>query len=137
MPASVLQVTHFHHSVVATKALRDAQKVDKPLNLIQDVATRWNSQLYMIQRILRLKLAIITVMHDVHIIKPTEKTLLQLNDNNWRVCRILVQLGSINFNKEVVDKLITRQLCLTCNVRPPEWQHTCFNFTTLHTELDN
>lgn len=55
-------VTHFKHSQVAQSRLEDMQKEMQgaeaqatPRRLIQDVQTRWNSSLYMVQSLLREK----------------------------------------------------------------------------------
>lgn len=82
------QVTHFHHSVLATKALNDHQEgkgQHPPLHLIQDVPTRWNSQLAMMRRLLKLKVGIIDVLHNESVIKPSDRKTLELSNNTWKV----------------------------------------------------
>ena len=59
-------VTHFKHSVVAMEALRKLQKEkkDKKLKLVQDVATRWNSTMHMLERLVQLRPHISAVLKD-------------------------------------------------------------------------
>ncbi|KAF2896383.1 hypothetical protein ILUMI_09798 [Ignelater luminosus] len=49
--------THFHHSTTAQDELANIQKRlnQKPLKIIQECATRWNSTFYMLERILPFK----------------------------------------------------------------------------------
>ena len=48
-------VAYFHRSLIATEALKKAQTGDnetqKPLGLVQDVLTRWNSSFLMLERL--------------------------------------------------------------------------------------
>lgn len=47
-------VTYFKQSTTAADELRKSQNNNAPLRLIQDVATRWNSTFYMLERFLEL-----------------------------------------------------------------------------------
>ena len=87
-------VTFFHHSIPATKALKVAQTsqgVKKPLMLVQDVATRWNSQLAMINRLLQLQTTLYLVCHSSTteegdlVMKATERKKLYPSDRTWKV----------------------------------------------------
>nr|XP_036669721.1 zinc finger BED domain-containing protein 4-like isoform X1 [Drosophila suzukii] len=55
-------VTYFKSSAIAYAKLRAAQGVEKPLNLIQEVPTRWNSAFYMLKRILLVREAVCGVL---------------------------------------------------------------------------
>ena len=66
-------VGHFHHSALATDALCACQIAhtdasssveQRPVKVIQDVSTRWNSVFYMLQRLVKLKLPIMAVLED-------------------------------------------------------------------------
>ena len=51
-------VGHFKHSALVTDGLIKKQKTlgfKKPLRVVQEVATRWNSTFYMMQRLVQLK----------------------------------------------------------------------------------
>jgi len=51
-------VGHFKHSALATEDLIKKQKTlgfKKPLCVVQEVATRWNSTFYMMHRLVQLK----------------------------------------------------------------------------------
>lgn len=82
---ALLQVTHFHHSSPATRALQEAQGVQKPLNLVQDVTTRWNSQLAMVERLLKLRVPLYNVLHNKDIVKPADRKQYELPESTWKV----------------------------------------------------
>lgn len=79
--------------VAGKLALQNIQKErgrKVPLGLVQDVSTRWNSQLYMVRRLLELKSELRAVCHGgMFDGKPVlaEKDLLTVwpNDNQWKV----------------------------------------------------
>lgn len=58
----------FNHSTIMNKALKDAQLKfeDKPLRLIQDVVTRWNSLYKMLERLIKLNNYVSTVLDMNH-----------------------------------------------------------------------
>ena len=60
-------VGHFKHSALATKGLIKKQKTlgfKKPLRVVQEVATRWNSTFYVMQRLVQLKQPIRLYLED-------------------------------------------------------------------------
>lgn len=73
-------VTHFSHSGLACERLKQIQKDTgcKENKLIQDVATRWNSTLYMLERILEQKQALNTyaMEHDIPVLNGYSYTLI-------------------------------------------------------------
>lgn len=87
----LFQVTHFHHSASATRELLSHQKsqgVSRPLNLIQEVVTRWNSQLAMMKRLLKLRVSLFTVLHNEEVVKKADRKKLELSDVTWKVKKI-------------------------------------------------
>ena len=84
---------HFNHSVVATQALlKNQPDGNKALKLIQDVATRWNSSYLMIKRLLQLRVPVYAVLHDESVTKPSDRSILDLNDSNWKVLEIIMPI---------------------------------------------
>lgn len=60
-------VGHFKHSALATDGLIKKQKTlgfKKSLRVVQEVATRWNSTFYMMQRLVELKQPILLYLED-------------------------------------------------------------------------
>ena len=57
-------VSHFNYSVNSTHALLSKPDIPRPLKLLQDVATRWNSSFYMMQRLLKLRIPVYGVIFD-------------------------------------------------------------------------
>ena len=89
-------VGHFSHSNVATQALSDHQiKMGcngKPLQLIQDVVTRWNSVYLMIRRLLKLRVSVYGVLFDEKVTKPGDRASFELKDSTWKVLEDLLPL---------------------------------------------
>ena len=84
----MLQVSHFHHSAPATRELivwQQSKGITRPLHMVQDVATRWNSQLAMMLRLLKLRVAVFTVLHNEETTKPADRKQLELSDATWKV----------------------------------------------------
>ena len=79
-------VAHFHRSSLATEALVKQQTAGTktPLKLIQDCATRWNSSYYMLERLLALKLPVITVL-DQDAKKDVRQ--LTLKTSHWELAK--------------------------------------------------
>ena len=81
-------VGHFSHSALATQALHDHQRkmgVNRPLSLIQDVATRWNSTFLMVERLLKLRVSIYGVLYQDGIISSTDRAQFDLKDSVWKL----------------------------------------------------
>ena len=81
-------VGHFKHSGTASAALKEKQKndgVEKPLMVVQSVPTRWNSQFFMAQRLLKLRLPIFAVLMDNKVTESKQRQSLDLPDSSWKV----------------------------------------------------
>ena len=96
-------VGHFHHSTLATEALCAHQAAhsdgssssaveQRPVKVIQDVSTRWNSVFYMLQRLVRLKLPIMAVLEDDSVTPKPEHRALLLKDKMWILAEDLVKV---------------------------------------------
>ena len=86
-------VAHFSHSVVATNALLAKQNdTSKPLKLVQDVPTRWNSSYFMMERLLKLRIAVYSVIFDDGVTKPGDHVKLDLKDSFWKVMEEIVPI---------------------------------------------
>ena len=86
--ASSKLVAHFHHSTIATQALRAKQKQmfpDREHALIQCCKTRWNSIYNMFARLLEQRWAITAVLSDRSVTKPGDARNLELRDDYWRM----------------------------------------------------
>lgn len=140
-------VEHFKRSSNALSKLNNMQEtlgIQPPLALVQDVITRWNSTLHMFQRFLRLKTAIMSVLHDTNCD-------IVLTNADWTIvtecCDILnvfeemtVELSS---EKDVtVSKIyyLTQAMIQHCE----NWRNKVYSNTeitdltfTLHTECQN
>lgn len=78
-------VAHFHHSNVATEALKRRQQ---QLNLVQHKLiqrnnTRWNSTFYMFRRLVEQRQAINAVLTDRTVILSKTAANLSLNEESW------------------------------------------------------
>ena len=74
---------------MATQSLLQKQLANdpkcKPLKLIQDVSTRWNSSYMMVKRLLNLRVPVFAVLHDESVTKASDRAILDMTDNNWKV----------------------------------------------------
>jgi len=90
--AAARLVSHFHHSTVATVALKRKQH-DQNLpdhRLIQHVKTRWNSIYDMFERLLEQRWAVAAVLSDREVTKLSDARTLELADANWHVMEELL-----------------------------------------------
>jgi hypothetical protein len=85
-------VSHFHHSTVATEALKGKQaEQNLPQHrLIQHVKTRWNSIYDMFERLLEQRWAVAAVLSDRGFTKLTDARTLELADASWHVMEELL-----------------------------------------------
>ena len=86
-------VGHFSHSAMSTQALMDHQTrmgSDKPLCLVQDVATRWNSSYLMMKRLLDLRVALYAVIFDDKVTKSSDRQKLDIKDGDWLTMEKLI-----------------------------------------------
>ena len=78
-------VGHFHHSLVASEALKKRQeRMGNPQKkLVQDVATRWNSSLHMLESLHEARWPITAVLSDEAATKRSDRYLdLRLSNGN-------------------------------------------------------
>ena len=87
-------VNHFKHSVVATTALVDKQKVMgiAQHKLIQDVSTRWNSTYFMYERLIEQRWTIYAVIHDEQITPSSQRNLDLKTDQRDLLDQLVVVL---------------------------------------------
>ena len=86
-------VGHFKHSALASDNLGKKQKLlgfKKPLRVIQEVATRWNSTFHMLQRLVVLKQPIRLYLEDV--MNETDRKSYDLTDSQWSVVKGLLSI---------------------------------------------
>lgn len=78
-------VAHFRHSNVATTALEKKQDQLglKPLKLIQNCITRWDSTFAMIERLLSNRCAVTNVLTDRAITKSAVAERLEISEREW------------------------------------------------------
>ncbi len=86
-------LAHFHHSVVATEALKFPQEqMGVPLNkLFVACATRWNSNFDMLVRILEMKWPISAVLSDETVTKRSDRY-LDFTTEQWVLAEELVKV---------------------------------------------
>lgn len=86
-------VTHFRHSVVAMEAIRksQAEKKDKQLKFVQNVSTRWNSSLHMMERLLVLRPHITAILKDSNVTKKDDKN-LDLDPEQYGLMESLINI---------------------------------------------
>jgi hypothetical protein len=82
-------VQYFNKSTQATKTLKDQQQesslakyIGKPLNILQDVKTRWWSTYHMLKRLRFLREAISHYVVD----NPHDSDVVNLTHQEWRLC---------------------------------------------------
>ncbi|XP_037826718.1 zinc finger BED domain-containing protein 4-like [Lucilia sericata] len=112
-------VSHFNHSLLAKEKLSNIQKNklnQKPLGVIQDCPTRWNSTYDMMERLLKIKYSIILYLNNyeqlsitladwkimekcVNILKPFEEVTRELSSSTISIMPLIHILTS-KLNKE-------------------------------------
>jgi uncharacterized membrane-anchored protein YhcB (DUF1043 family) len=83
-------VTHFSRSAKLTQQLKEEQKlhnVERPLKLIHDIDTRWNSTYYMLLRLCKLRADVQRVLHQN---KEAQNCLSE--NNEWFQLEELIRL---------------------------------------------
>ena len=92
LSAASTLVAHFNKSSKATTALKEKQVDlgDKPKCLIQSVCTRWNSEFFMAQRLIELRLPMMAVLLDEKITKTKHRQSLDMNDASWKVIEDII-----------------------------------------------
>nr|XP_014354555.1 PREDICTED: zinc finger BED domain-containing protein 1-like [Latimeria chalumnae] len=85
-------VSHFHHSTVATQALKlKQQQQNLPQHhLMQYCKTRWNSINDMFERLQEQRWSIAAVLSDRSFTKLAEARTLELTDDNWQIIEELL-----------------------------------------------
>ena len=85
-------VSHFNKSVISTQALLEKQRSEgqKPLKVIQDVSTRWNSAYLMMERLLSLRIPIYSVLYDKQCTSASDRSILDIKDCHWKVMETIV-----------------------------------------------
>ncbi|XP_063219365.1 zinc finger BED domain-containing protein 4-like [Bacillus rossius redtenbacheri] len=99
-------VGHFSHSTAAKKILVDAQKkVNEPQHvLIQDIATRWDSTLQMLRRLVEQRLSITVALQNC------SKFRCQITAENWLLAEQLVDL--LTYFEDVTKTVSSEKACV-------------------------
>ena len=112
-------VSRFHRSSLATAKLKEKQILAatdeaaagevgpsvKPKCLIQSVPTRWNSEYFMAQRLLELRIPVFSVLMDPVITKQKNRKEVDLSDRSWTVLEDIVPvLGDFAKATEALTK---------------------------------
>ena len=86
-------VAHFHHSVVATEALKQKQQQMnvEGKKLVRCCATPWNSQLAMLDRLLKLRWPVTAVLSDEEVSKRNDRY-LDLKNEQWNLAEDLIKV---------------------------------------------
>ncbi|XP_041451349.1 zinc finger BED domain-containing protein 4-like [Drosophila obscura] len=102
-------VTYFKSSSIAYANLKKAQNTAKPLSLIQEVPTRWNSAFHMLKRVLLIREAICSVL------LTTSKAPLPLTEDQFLliedICAILEPFETATLNTSA-SKTVTISLII-------------------------
>ena len=72
---------HFSHSSLALNALLEKQGRERKLKLVHDVSTPWNSSFAMMERLLKFRIPIYSVIFDENITKPSDWVKFDIRDN--------------------------------------------------------
>ena len=86
-------VGHFHHSALATEALRRRQEqMQLPIKkLKQDVATRWNSTLLMLESLINNRWPISAVLSDTNVTNARYRH-LDMKPEQWELVENLIKV---------------------------------------------
>lgn len=87
-------VSHFNESILCTTALLDSQKADDnpPLYLVQRVAGRWTSNMFMMERLLKLKESVCSILYNENIVESSDRAILDISDANWKILENLFSI---------------------------------------------
>ena len=109
-------VQYFNKSTQATKKLKDQQQesslakyIGEPLNILQDVKTRWWSTYRMLKRLRFLREAISHYVVD----NPHDTDVVNLTHQEWRLChQVEITLQTMAFWQRVLEgeKYVTGSL---------------------------
>ena len=91
--ASQKLVSHFHHSVVASEALKKKQQ-QMNINgrkLVKSCTTRWNSTFEMLDRLIKLRWPVTAVLSDEEVTKRNDRY-LDLKSEQWNLAEDLVKV---------------------------------------------
>ena len=86
-------VGHFHHSVVATEALKQKQTEMNVVGkkLVRDCVTRWNSSYFMLDRLVKLRWPVTAVLSDETVTKRSDQ-FLDLKTEQWNISAELLKV---------------------------------------------
>ena len=116
--ASRKLVGHFKHSILAMTALKgkQAQLGIKEHHLLQDVATRWNSTYFMMERLCEQRVAIYAVLHDASVTSRDDYRHLDLKDDKWE---LLTQMVAILKPLQVATTVFSLEQNVSCSIVYP------------------
>ena len=123
-------VAHFKQSVRVRTALhqRQVEMKMKKLNVVQDVSTSWNSSLYMLRRLLLLRVPITAIMNDSSATKAADQA-LNFTPSQYHLAEKLVEILEpfesattlLSAEKKVTLSLVSPMMfCLLGKVQPDE-----------------
>lgn len=87
-------VSSFNHSTKRTYALeKHLQQTEKPVKkLIQSCATRWNSELFMLERAVDLRPSLVAVIADRSIFNKKAAQKIEISESEWNLMDSLVKV---------------------------------------------
>lgn len=120
-------VGHFKHSPLATASFESFQKrLDLPEHrLIQDVPTRWNSSVDMMERLLEQRMAVSAALHAD---KRSTSASLDLTSNDWEILEGLIPiLKPYKLATEAIsgEKYVSSSLVIPCILQLISETNTC------------
>lgn len=143
--------SHFHHSNVAQDELCTLQeKLNQPkLKMIQECVTRWNSTLYMLERVLKNKDSLclyastnnkisqltseewITVEKLITLLRPFEEITKELSAANISISSVIPLLATL---QKVIDEFDTSNECME-NINLVFKEEMCHRFSHLENDI--